>query len=165
MFNHLEDIRNRRKRLTLSSSHRKGASGMGQCQKTTKGAKKCQETFRHFSIFFTQRRLLLQQFQTVTCIGSLPAKNLRKSRGTLQSTAEPRRTHGEAPPADASKNHSEWQIPSVTLGTLRNYKNRQEVFDTFRQYHPFQNHYTYGIIIFDCFRGLQLQLSGGFQIN
>ena len=32
-------------------------------------------------------------------------------------------------------------------------------------YHPFQNHYTHEIIIFELFRGLQLQLSGVFQIN
>ena len=31
--------------------------------------------------------------------------------------------------------------------------------------HPFQNHYTHKIIIFELFRGLQLQLSGVFRIN
>ena len=32
-------------------------------------------------------------------------------------------------------------------------------------YHPFQKHYTHKIIIFEFFRGLQLQLSGVFRIN
>ena len=32
-------------------------------------------------------------------------------------------------------------------------------------YHPFQNHHTHEIIIFELFRRLQLQLSGVFQIN
>ena len=34
-----------------------------------------------------------------------------------------------------------------------------------REYHPFQNHYTHEIIIFELFRGLQLQLSGVFRNN
>ena len=33
------------------------------------------------------------------------------------------------------------------------------------RYHPFQNHYTHEIIIFELFRGLQLQLSGVVRIN
>ena len=32
-------------------------------------------------------------------------------------------------------------------------------------YHPFQNHYTHEIIVFELFRGLQLQLSGVFRIK
>ena len=32
-------------------------------------------------------------------------------------------------------------------------------------YHPFQNHYTHEITIFELFRGLQLQLSGVVRIN
>ena len=35
----------------------------------------------------------------------------------------------------------------------------------FAIYHPLQNHYTHEIIIFELFRGLQLQLSGVFRIN
>ena len=34
-----------------------------------------------------------------------------------------------------------------------------------RKYHPFQNHYTHEIIIFELFRGLQLQLSGVIRMN
>ena len=34
-----------------------------------------------------------------------------------------------------------------------------------QQYHPLQNHYTHEIIIFELFRGLQLQFSGVFRIN
>ena len=36
---------------------------------------------------------------------------------------------------------------------------------TVSNYHPFQNHYTHEIIIFELFRGLQLQLSGVVRIN
>ena len=32
-------------------------------------------------------------------------------------------------------------------------------------YHPFQNHYTHEIFIFELFKGLQLQLSGVLLIN
>ena len=35
----------------------------------------------------------------------------------------------------------------------------------FRTYHPFQNHYTHELTIFELFRGLQLQLSGVFRMN
>ena len=34
-----------------------------------------------------------------------------------------------------------------------------------QEYHPFQNHYTHDIAIFELFRGLQSQLSGVFRIN
>ena len=38
-------------------------------------------------------------------------------------------------------------------------------FSCFLIYHPFQNHYTHKITIFELFGGLQLQLSGVLQIN
>ena len=41
--------------------------------------------------------MLVPQFPTVTSIGSLPPKNLGKSRGPRQNPAETRRTLGENP--------------------------------------------------------------------
>ena len=37
--------------------------------------------------------------------------------------------------------------------------------DRSEDYHPFRNHYTHEITIFELFRGLQLQYSGVFRIN
>ena len=50
-----------------------------------------------------------------------------------------------------------------TLFKNRTLENKNNLWG--KKYHSFQNHYTHEIIIFELFRGLQLQLSGVFRIN
>ena len=54
---------------------------------------------------------------------------------------------------------------SRTLGGVQKVCAKKRLRAFFFPYHPFQNHYTHDIIIFELFRGLQLQLSGFFRNN
>ena len=65
----------------------------------------------------------------------------------------------KSPKSSADKMHRAWESKDQTLKKIR----ALHFPEIGKVYHPFQNHYTHEVILFELFRGLHLQLSGVFR--